>query len=137
MLTIVAKNKLLPTLQLWSATKLLYSNRVTLDNKRICVAPLSPPFHIAWSGWGRKNYIFSFWTSWNIKKSPLLGDVSQLILPPIVAINDNTYLPIYKRTDDCNDDCSLTEKLLILCFLRQIHCITFWELKSQTQGLWT
>ena len=54
----------------------LYSNRVTLENKRIHTPPLSPPFkvgvfvvfyryleerhNIAWRGWGRKRYIFPF-----------------------------------------------------------------------------
>ena len=54
----------------------LYSNGVTSENKRICTAPLSPPFkvgvfvvfhrklehrhNIAWRGWGRKSYISPF-----------------------------------------------------------------------------
>ena len=69
------------------------------ENKRICTPALSPPFkvgvlvvfyrqlehrhNIAWRGLGRKSYIPSFEVSKTLK-SPVQGEVSQLILLPIV-----------------------------------------------------
>ena len=78
----------------------LYLNRVTSENKRICTPPLSPTFkvgvfvvfcwqleqghNIARRGWGRKA-IFLLLKLIKHKKSPVLGEVSQLILSAIVG----------------------------------------------------
>ena len=87
----------------------LYLNRVTSENKRIRTPPLSPPFkvgvfvvfyrqleqghNIARRGWGRK-VIFPPFEVHKTEKSPLLGEVSELILSPIVCYrfwhNSNT-----------------------------------------------
>ena len=78
----------------------LFLNRVISENQRIRTPPLSPPFKvgvfvvfyrqleqghkIARRGWGRKAIFFPFEVN-KTEKSPPLGEVSQLILSPIVA----------------------------------------------------
>ena len=76
-----------------------------MENKRIRTPPLSPPFkvgvfvvfyrqleqghNIARRGWGRKA-IFLLLKLIKRKKSPVLGEVSQLILSPIEGFDVKT-----------------------------------------------
>ena len=78
-----------------------FLNRVISENKRIRTPPLSPPFkvgvfvvfyrqleqghNIAQSGWGRKAIFPPFEVNKTLK-DPVLGEVSHLILLPIVVL---------------------------------------------------
>ena len=62
------------------------------ENKTICASPLSPNqrwsvcyryrvqrHNIAWRGWGRKSFIFSFWSRQNVTKTLVLSPIEVMI----------------------------------------------------------
>ena len=95
----------------------LYVNRVTSENKRIRTPPLSPSFkvgmfvvfyrqleqghNIARRGWGRKA-IFPPFEVHKTQKSPVLGEVSQLILSSIVACQCRNCRLLLFREEECH-----------------------------------
>ena len=106
----------------------LYSNRVTSENKRIRTPPLPPPFMgCLLFPVGSLNIVFnSFCHRLSESKSPVWGEVSQLILSLIVAMTNWSLVKASKRKQngECKPKKKSNEKRVRLKGKSQGHSVT-------------